>query len=156
MKKTIIILGYVFLALIIVLVAGMGTLVTIGNRQDRESKAYVDAALPAIISTWDIKEIEKRASPEFNDEVDYDELEQDFGVLQQLGKLVEYKGSTGDSNITLSFQYGYEISADYTASADFEEGSADMRISLIKHGGQWQILDFKVNPREFDERSDII
>ncbi len=156
MKKTIIILGYVFLALLIVLLAGMGTLVAIGNRQDRESKAYVDAALPAIISTWDIREIEKRASPEFNDEVDYDELEQDFGVLQQLGKLVEYKGSTGDSNITLSFQYGYEISADYNASADFEGGSADMRISLIKHGGQWQILDFRVNPREFDERSDII
>lgn len=150
------ILGYVFLVLIVVLIVGIGTLSVIGNRLDKESKAFIDAAIPAIVSTWDVSEIEKRASPEFNDEVDYDELEQDLGVLQQLGKLVEYKGSTGDANITLSLQYGYEITADYTASADFEAGSTNMRMSLIKHGGQWQILDLKINPEEFNERSDII
>ncbi len=150
------ILGYVFLVLIVLLIAGFGSLTVIGNRLDKESKAFVDAAIPAIVSTWDVSEIEKRASPEFNDEVDYDELEQDLGVLQQLGKLVEYKGSTGDANITLSLQYGYEITADYTASADFEAGSTNMRMSLIRHEGQWQILDFKINPEEFNERSDII
>ncbi len=156
MKKAIMILGYIFLVLLVVLIVGFVSLTLIGNRLDKESKAFVDAAIPAIVSTWDVSEIEKRASPEFNDEVDYDELEQDLGVLQQLGKLVEYKGSDGDSNITLSLQYGYEITADYTASADFEAGSTNMRMSLIKHGGQWQILDFKINPEEFNERSDII
>lgn len=156
MKKAIMVLGYVFLVLIVVLIVGYGTLTIIGHRLDRESKAFVDAAVPAIVSTWDVDEIEKRASPEFNDEVDYDGLEQDFDVLRQLGKLVEYKGSTGDSNITLSLQYGYEITADYTANADFEAGSANMQMSLIKHGGQWQILDLKINPEEFNERSDII
>jgi len=150
------ILGYIFLALIVVLIAGFGALTVIGNRLDKESRAFVDLAIPAIVSTWDVSEIEKRASPEFNEEVDYDDLEQDFGVLQQLGKLLEYKGSAGDSNITLSLQYGYEITADYTASADFEAGSTNMRMSLIRHGGQWQILDFKINPEEFNERSDII
>jgi hypothetical protein len=155
-KKAIMILGYIFLVLIVVLIAGFVSLTIIGSRLDKESKAFVDAAIPAIVSTWDVSEIEKRASPEFNDEVDYDELEQDLGVLQQLGKLIEYKGSTGDANITLSLQYGYEITADYTASADFEVGSTNMRMSLIKHGGQWQIRDFKINPEEFNERSDII
>lgn len=156
MKKAIMILGYIFLVLVVALIAGFVSLTIIGNRLDRESKAFVDEAIPAIVSTWDVSEIEKRASPEFNDEVDYDELEQDLGVLQQLGKLVEYKGSAGDANITLSLQYGYEITADYTASADFEAGSTNMRMSLIRHGGQWQILDFKINPEEFNERSDII
>jgi len=155
-RKSIMILGYIFLALIVVLIAGFGALTVIGNRLDKESRAFVDLAIPAIVSTWDVSEIEKRASPEFNEEVDYDDLEQDFGVLQQLGKLLEYKGSAGDSNITLSLQYGYEITADYTASADFEAGSTNMRMSLIRHGGQWQILDFKINPEEFNERSDII
>jgi hypothetical protein len=150
------ILGYVFLVLIAVVMATIGTVAVIGHRLDKESKAYVDAAIPAIVSEWDVSEIEKRASPEFNDEVDYQELEQDFIVLQQLGKLVEYKGSVGDSNITLSLQYGYEITADYSASADFEAGSTNMRISLIRHGGQWQILDFRINPEEFNERTDII
>lgn len=156
MKKTIMVLGYIFVVLIVVLIAGFVSLTFMGNRWDKESKAFVDAAIPAIVSTWDVDEIEKRASPEFNDEVDYDGLEQDFGVLRQLGKLVEYKGSTGDSNITLSFLYGYEITADYTASADFEAGSTNMRMSLIKHGGKWQILDFTINPEEFNERNDII
>jgi hypothetical protein len=156
-KKAIMVLGYLFLVLIVVLIVGYGTLTIIGHRLDRESKVFVDAAIPAIVSNWGVNEIEKRASPEFNEEMDYDGLEQDLGALQrQLGKLVEYKGSAGDSNITLSLQYGYEVTADYTASADFETGSADIQMSLIKHGGQWQILDLKINPEEFNERSDII
>jgi hypothetical protein len=155
-KKAIMILGYIFLVLIVVLIVGFISLTVLGNRLDKESKAFVDAAIPAIVSTWDVSEIEKRASPEFNDEVDYDGLEQDFGVLQQLGKLVVYKGSTGDADITLSLQYGYEITADYTASADFEAGSTNIRMSLIKNGGLWQILDFKINPEEFNERGDVI
>ena len=156
MKKVIMILGYIFLAIIVVLLVGFGSLTVIGNRLDKESKAFVDAAIPAIISTWDIREIEKRASPEFNDDVDHDGLEQDFGVLQQLGNLVMYKGSTGDAHITLSLHYGYEITADYTASADFEAGATTMQMSLIKHGGKWQILDFKITPEELSERTDII
>ena len=156
MKKVIMFLGYIFLALIVGLLVGFGTLTVIGNRLDKESKAFVDAAIPAIISQWDVREIEKRASPEFNADVDYDGLEQDFGVLQQLGNLVMYKGSTGDAHITLSLQYGYEITADYTASADFETGATNMQMSLIKHGGRWQILDFKITPEELSERTDII
>jgi hypothetical protein len=156
MKKVIMMLGYAFLVLIAGIVAETVTLSAIKNRMDKESKAFVDAAIPAIVSTWDVSEIEKRASPEFNDEVDYDELQQDFSALQQLGNLVEYKGSDGDSNIALSFQYGYEITADYTANADFEAGSTAMRISLVKRGGQWQILDFSINPEDFSERNDII
>lgn len=156
MKKVIMILGYIFLALIVGLLIGFGTLTVIGKRLDKESKAFVDAAIPAIVATWDVREIKKRASPEFNADVDYDGLEQDFGVLQQLGNLVMYKGSTGDAHITLSLQYGYEITADYTANADFETGATSMQMSLIKHGGQWQILDFKITPEELSERTDII
>jgi len=155
-KKVIMILGYIFLAIIVVVIAVVGSIAVIGTRLDRESKAYVDAAIPAIVSTWDVSEIEKRASPEFNNEVDYDDLEQDFEALQQLGELVEYKGSTGDANISLFHTFSFEITADYTASAEFEEGTTTMRMSLIKHGDQWQILDFTINPEEFTGRKDII
>jgi hypothetical protein len=150
------ILGYIFLALIVVLLTVFGSLIVLGNQLDRESKAYVDAAIPAIVSTWDVGEIEKRASPEFNNEVDYDDLEQDFEVLQQLGDLVEYKGSTGDANISVFHKFSYEITADYTARADFEAGTTTMRMSLIKHGDQWQILDFTIHPEEITGRKDII
>jgi hypothetical protein len=156
MKKTIMALGYTFSVVIVLLIAGFVSLWVIGGRLDKESKAYVDVAIPAIVSRWDIGEIEKRASPEFNDVVDYDDLEEYFGAIRQLGNLVEYHGSMGDSNIMLSLQYGYEITADYTASADFEAGSADIQISLIKHDGQWQILDLTISPKSYNERRDII
>jgi len=155
MKKTIMILGYVFLALIVVIAATIASIAIIGKKLDKESKAFVDAAIPAIVSDWDVAELQKRASPELDESVDYDDVEEYFGSLQQLGKFQEYKGSVGDSNITISLS-GYEITADYTANADFEAGSVEMQISLIRHNGQWQILDFKVSPEEFTKRNDVI
>jgi hypothetical protein len=156
MKKILIMTGFALLVLIAGVLVGLGSLAIVGKKLDKESKAFVDVALPAIVAEWDVDEIQKRASPEFDNEVDYDDLEHDLGLLRQLGKLVEYKGSKGEANITLSFQNGCEIAADYTATADFETGSADMQISLIKHGKQWQILDFRINPEEFTERKDVI
>ena len=155
MKKIIMLLGYVFLAVIVLVVAGAASVAIIGKRLDKESKIYVDAALPAIITEWDISELQKRASPEYDASVDYDDLEDYFESLRQLGKLEEYQGSTGDSNITISLS-GCEITADYTATADFEKGSVELQVSLIKRNGSWQILDFQVNPEEFTERKDVI
>ncbi len=156
MKKVIMILGYAFLVLLVLFAVGIAAIAVFGRGLDKESKAYVDAALPAIVSGWDVRELQKRASPEFDEAVDYDELEDDFETLSQLGRLEEYKGSAGDSNIAISLQYGCEITADYTAGADFEAGSAEMQISLIKHGGTWQILDLKINPQSPPEESETI
>ncbi len=155
MKKTIMILGYAFIVFIALMVAGAATVVVLGKKLDKESRAFVDTAVQAIAADWDIAELQKRASPEFDDAVDYDSLEEDFSTLQQLGKFTEYKGSSGDSNITVSMS-GYAITADYTAIADFESGSAEMKISLIKRGGKWQILDFTVSPETFTERKDVV
>ncbi len=155
MKKTIMILGYIFLTLIVVIAATIASVTIIGKKLDKESKAFVDAAVPAIVADWDVEELQKRASPELDASVDYDDVEDYFGSLQELGKFQGYNGSTGDSNITISLS-GYDITADYTASADFEAGSVEMQISLIKHGSQWQILDFKVSPEEHTRRNDVI
>lgn len=155
MKKTVTILGYAFIVFIILMIASVAGLVALGKKYDKESKAFVDTAVQAIAADWDIEELQKRASAEFNDEVDYESLAEDFITLQQLGKLVEYKGSTGDSNITLSLS-GYVITADYTATAEFEAGSAEMQVSLVRREGRWQILDFSVSPESFTERKDVV
>lgn len=149
------ILGYVFLVFIIIIAVTIASVSIIGKKLDKESKAFVDAAIPVIVSDWDVTELQKRASPELDESVDYDDVEEYFVSLQQLGKFQEYKGSAGDSDITISLN-GYEITADYTASADFEAGSVEIQISLIRHNGQWQILDFKVSPEEFTQRSNVI
>jgi hypothetical protein len=155
MKKTMMVFGYLFLALVFAIVATIASVALLGKKLDRESKAFVDAAIPAIVTDWDVTELQKRASPEFNEAVDYDELDEYFASLQQLGTFQEYKGATGDSNITVSLN-GYEITADYTASVEFESGAVELQISLIRHGSQWQILDLKINPQEFTQRNDVV
>jgi hypothetical protein len=156
MKKVIMALGYIFLVLIVVFIATTAIVAMQGKNLDKESKAFVDSAIPAIVSTWDVREVEKRASPEFNGAVDYDDLDELFGLMQRLGNLKEYKGSTGNANLTISFRHGYEITADYDADAEFESGSVEIQMALILHGGQWQILDLTIVPEEYRIRNDII
>ena len=42
-------------------------------------------------------------------------------------------------------QKGKTTSGQYTAKATFEKGEATIKLGLIKHGDQWQILRFNVN-----------
>lgn len=156
MKKRVMLLGYGLLALVVLLIAAVATMDVMGRILDKESKAFVDAAIPAIVSDWDVEEIRKRASPEFSETINYDDLQQFFDILHGLGELEEYRGSTGESTLTLSWPQGMVITAVYEASADFEAGSAEMQITLIKHAGRWQLLGFKIKPEELNERKDII
>jgi hypothetical protein len=156
MNKATRILGYGFLAFVAVAVASIAIIAFIGHRLDKESKAFVDAAIPAIVSDWDVKEIQKRASPEFDETADYDDLQYSFVMLRTLGDLTEYKGSKGEATIRMSVHDGIVITALYTANADFDAGSAEMQVSLIRHGGQWQILGFRVSPQFSPEEKNII
>jgi hypothetical protein len=156
MKKLITILGYFFLALIAVFVAGIGSLAVVGGALDKQSKAFVDAAVPAIVSEWDVVEVRKRASAEYNEAVNYGDMEELFNAFQKLGKFEDYKGSTGDSTITVSLKYGVELTADYTANAEFEKGTVNIQMALIKLGGEWRILDLQMTPELFSQKKDII
>jgi hypothetical protein len=61
MKKFLIVLGMIFLAVIVLAVIGIGFVAIRGNALDKESKAYADAAIPAIVTTWSQKELLDRA-----------------------------------------------------------------------------------------------
>ena len=135
---------------------GSALLAFTGKRLDRSSKAFADAAIVAIVTEWDVDELQKRASPEYNDSVDYDEIEDDFDALRDMGSLMAYRGSTGDSLIALSFKYGIEITADYRATAEFEAGSTEVQIVLVRHGGQWQVLDLIIAPQAYSENRGVI
>lgn len=156
MKKALTIAGYLILSCALLAIAGIGSLSVFGTSLDRESKAYVDASVPAIISAWSTEEIRKRASIELDQDLDYDELAMDFEYLSGLGKLEEYRGATGEATIIIGLTRGFEITADYVARADFESGSVEIPITLVRRGGTWQILDFTITPLEYSERRDVI
>ena len=157
MKKTIMALGYLFAVLLLGVILGALLLAYAGKRLDRSSRAYADAAILAVVTDWDVDELRKRASPEYDEAVDYGEVEDDFDALrEEMGGLVAYRGSTGDSLITLSFKYGIEITADYRATVEFEAGMAEVQVVLIRHAGQWRVLDLFLDPQAYSENRGVI
>lgn len=159
MKTFFVVLGIIFLVLILVALGalGFGLVATRENPLDtfgfwffsmrggilnNESKAYADAAIPAIVSTWSEKELLDRESPEFRQSATQAQLDQMFQRISALGHLQKCEPAVGQSIMSPPTR---TIGAEYTAKATFEKGEAVVALSLIKHGDQWQILRFVVN-----------
>jgi hypothetical protein len=145
-KTLFIILGAIFLALIVLAAIGIGISAFKGAALDKESKAYVDAAVPAIVTSWSPQELLNRASPELTLTTRPEDVERFFQSLRSLGKLRQYKGSQGQAIIYHDLAKGTTISANYRATTEFEAGSAKIYLKLIKHGDHWQIGGFHVEP----------
>jgi hypothetical protein len=145
-KKFFIILGAIFLTLIMLGAIGIGISAFKGAALDKESKAYVDAAVPAIISSWNTQELLSRASPELKQTTRPDDVERFFQTVGALGKMRKYQGSQGQSITSRILGRGTTISAEYHIEAEFEGGSAKIYVKLIKHGNLWQIGGFHVEP----------
>jgi MFS family permease len=145
-KKFLIVLGAIFLMLILLGAIGIGIVAIKGAALDKESKAYVDAAVPAIVSSWKTQELLSRASPELKQATKTDDLERFFQAFRSLGKMRKYQGSQGQSVISRILGKGTTISADYLVRVEFEGGTAKIYVKLIKHGNLWQIGGFHVEP----------
>ena len=145
MKKFFIVLGSIFFALIVLAAIGIAFVAVKGTALDKESKAYVDSAIPAIVSTWSEKELLDRASPEFKKAVTIDQLDRLFRWVSALGPLQMCEPAEGHSLMSATSQAGKTVSAEYAAKAVFEKGEATINIGVIKHGEQWQIINFHVN-----------
>jgi hypothetical protein len=149
MKRLLIALGTIFLMIIIFGAIGIGIIAYKGTALDKESKDYVDSSVPAIVSAWDKQELLSRASPEFMQVVTSADLDKLYGMYRRLGKLKEYQGSEGQSNMSVTSQHGKVISAAYTTKATFDSGPATIKISIIKHGDKWQIIKLYVESEVF-------
>ena len=75
-----------FLALIVLVAIGIAFIAIKGTALDKESKAYADSAIPAIVTTWSEKELLDRASPEFKKAVTIDQLDGLFHAFATLGR----------------------------------------------------------------------
>ena len=145
MKKFFIILGSIFLAIIVLGAIGIAFVAVRGNALDKESKAYADSAIPAIVTTWSEKELLNRASPELKQAATADQLDRLFRWISGLGQLQKCEPAQGQALMSATTQSGKMISAQYTAKATFQKGEATIKLGLIKHGDQWQILNFHMD-----------
>jgi hypothetical protein len=142
MRKLFVVLGSIFLALIVLVVIGIAFVAVRGNALDKESKAYADAAIPAVVTSWNQKELLDRASPEFKQAVTEQKLDQMFRWFSSLGRLQKCAAAEGHSFMSVTSQNGKTISAKYASKAQFEKGEGDITLVLIKHGDHWQIAAF--------------
>jgi len=145
MQKFFAVLGIIFLVIIVLGAVSIGFIAVRGNALDKESKAYADAAIPAIVSNWNQNELLGRASPEFKKAVTQQQLDQMFRWFISLGRFQSSEPAQGQAGITVTPQTGKVISGQYTAKAKFEKGEATIKLGLIKHGDQWQIASFHVD-----------
>ncbi|HEY6873033.1 MAG TPA: hypothetical protein VI298_09950 [Geobacteraceae bacterium] len=151
MKKTLMILGGIFLAILVAGVVGFVFIATKGSALDKDSKQYVDTAVPAIVSQWNKQELINRAGPELMKTVKDNDFEKLFTMFRKLGAFKKYTGSEGQANISVTSKHGKVTTAAYVAKADFENGPAEIQVTLIKHADKWQILGFRINSKVFLE-----
>lgn len=142
MKKFLMIFGAIALVCVVALGGMIGWAAYRGSALDKESKAYVDDAVPAITRSWNKQELLDRAAPEFKAKIAPDQLTTIFASLAQFGPMIEYQGAKGDAAMSYGTEGFNGTSAQYEAKARFQNGSAIFRIALVKKDGRWMIVGF--------------
>jgi len=143
-RRFLYIVGAVTLIIFVVAGIGVGVLIYHGNALDAESKAFVDSAVPAIVASRSEEQLLDRATPELRDSAKPEELRSLFDAISQLGPLVEYQGAIGEANMSYVAGFGSSVSASYVAKARCKDGTATIRIALVKRAGRWMINGFHV------------
>jgi len=144
MKRFLIILGSIFAVLIVAGVTGFSILVVEGTSLDRESKAYIDDVTPKILADLNQDTLFLYASNELKNSAAPGDFEKIFNWFEKLGRFVEYKGSKGQCNISITAQNGKQITAYYEAQVEFENGPATVAVTTIKKADTWQLIGFKI------------
>jgi hypothetical protein len=117
---------------------------TIGS----ETKTYVDDAVVEISGHWDKDALMRRASSGLKKTVSArpQALESLFtSALAGLGDMVRYKGASGSVTMKATTETGTTVSGKYTATADYQNGPATLRLGLLKEDGAWTIDSFSVD-----------
>lgn len=144
MKKILIALGGIALALIVVAGAVVGYAIYAGGKLDVSSKAYVDRVVPEIVSAWSAENLRREASAELSQQAAGDQIGAAFRKFSALGNLVAYRGSKGEAKISITPKTGKIVTAKYEATAKFEHGDAVIDVGLVQRDDRWQVIGFFV------------
>jgi hypothetical protein len=145
MRKFFFGLGVVFAFIIGAGAVGLFTLARSGSALDAESAAYVRDAVVTIANDWNAEELWSRTSPGFREASNEQDIRNFFDVARgSLGRLLEYRGATGEARIDFS-PAGRTATARYDAKATFEKGNADIVVNAVKVGSGWHIEGFQIS-----------
>ena len=146
MKKLFAILGVIFAVIIVIIVIAAAIFIPRTLKLDREATAYIQDAVPKIVTNWNSQELVDRATPELMAAAkSRDKIDRLFVIFQRLGSLKHLdkpKGTVGSSAFTGA---GTVTLGSYTAQAEFEKGEATIEIQLRRVNGAWKTNGFHIN-----------
>jgi len=145
MRRFLYVLGALFLIILLAGGAGLVMAVYSGRALDAESKAFVDASIPAIAGSWNDAELLKRATPELRKSMTPGQLDSLFSSFSRIGHMIQYKGSMGGAMMSYIAGAGKSVTASYIAKATFQNGSAIFSVALVKRNARWLINKLRVD-----------
>jgi hypothetical protein len=146
MRKLFTFLGVIFAVIIVVIIIAAVIFIPSALKLDREATAYIQDAVPKIVTNWNSQELVDRATPELLAAgKSRDTLDSLFVMFQRLGSfkhLDKPKGTVVSSSFTGT---GTVTLGNYTAQAEFEKGAASIQIQLRRVNDSWKINGFHIN-----------
>ncbi len=139
-------LGIVSLSLLAALGMALAYGAYAGSRLDASSKAFVEQAVHAISANWAPSEVLALASPQLRAALHDEDLKATLLTLSRLGQLRTFDGARGGSEMSFSSTNGRVITANYVATATFENAAAEIHMRLIQVDGHWKLLEFFFKP----------
>ncbi|HUY28186.1 MAG TPA: hypothetical protein VMV27_12280 [Candidatus Binataceae bacterium] len=117
------------------------------NKLDLESHQYAESAIVAVVSKWDTSALTSRASEQLSMSAQgADELHSVFSGFRIMGRLKHYYGCYGRTSFLVAADGNALVMAEYSARAEFQNGPAEIHITLIREQDSWKILRFAVSP----------
>ena len=143
MKKLFTILGVIFAVVIGIIVIAAAIFIPRTLKLDREATAYIQDAVPKIVTNWSSQELVDRATPELMDAVkSRDELDRLFVMFRQLGSFKHLDKPEGTVVSSAFTGTGTTTVVNYSAHAVFEKGPATIKFELRRVNDTWQINGF--------------
>ena len=124
---------------------------------NEEAKVFSDTVIPKVFTNWDINELNKNSDNDAIKKAGVTEQQTNkifYYISNSLGKMLEYHPAKDDDSrsriVNINAGFGKEqISAIYIASAKFEKGEAQIKLSLLKNNNEWKILGWNINSPVF-------
>jgi hypothetical protein len=118
----------------------------VGSRAVVEGAEFAAETITSVASNWEPEPLIERAAPDFLESTPPEKLRQAISFFGgRLGPL-KSSGATENGQWRVAMRLtGLEIYTSHYMDCEFEHGPGRVTIQLVKRGGKWEVLGFRVN-----------
>ena len=112
------------------------------GRGNTETEEYAIGTILSIVSGWNAQAFAERVAPQRQSGLSRTDIDRIISNYRKLGKLKVFKSPGVRASIALTAVHVTESSASYTVKLDFDEGPAEVAITLVRLEEGWKIAKF--------------